>query len=149
MDARFNKITEDIFAEIFRQDLKFGKNRNCHPLEWLSILTEETGEVAREINDAGFSQDKLTDNYRNELIQVAAVAMQAVLNFDRQDMDTCIWCDEKFDYKEMVQDDAGENYCQQCWTEAEPILKADYEEAVRDGSIDQLEENGYSFETGV
>lgn len=149
MDARFNKITEDIFAEIFRQDLKFGKDRESHPLVWKSVLMEEVGEVAREINDADFQEDKLSDNYRKELIQVAAVAMQAILNFDRQDMDTCIGCDQKFDFQVMTQDDAGENYCPECWKHFEPILQADYAEAVRDGSIDPLEENGFSFETGV
>lgn len=32
----------------------FGKNRKYHPCVWLTILSEEIGEIAKEICDSGF-----------------------------------------------------------------------------------------------
>ncbi len=150
MDNRFEKIGQDIAAEIMRQDQKFGADRSAHPLVWQSILLEEIGEAAQEINDADFSHEQLSGNYRTELVQVAAVAIQAILNYDRETvMDSCIGCGNMFYEEKMTQDDAGENYCPECWPHFKPILKADLEQAIREGGIDPLEENGYSFETGV
>ncbi|KAA1217237.1 hypothetical protein H2653_11085 [Vibrio cholerae] len=58
------------------QDFKWGADRNLDPLFWNAILGEEVGEVSKAIleNDP---------NLRNELIQVAAVAMQWVECIDR------------------------------------------------------------------
>ena len=81
-DIRFKFILNDTLKEIHRQDQKWGKARDNHPLVWLSILTEEVGEVATEINDADFEVESLGKNYRDELIQIASVALLAVLNFD-------------------------------------------------------------------
>ncbi len=58
-----------ITAERTRQDAKWGSNRDLHPYLWLTILTEEVGEVAR----AALGNDP--DNLRDELVQVAAVAI--------------------------------------------------------------------------
>lgn len=135
MDSRFKKIVEDVFTEIDRQDTKFGKDRESHPLVWLSVLTEEVGEIAQEINDADFTEANLNGNYRKELIQVAAVALQAALNFDRK-LETCIGCDKKFFYEKMSQDNAGENYCPPCWVHFKPLLKAEYDELKANGEID-------------
>lgn len=84
MDIRFREIIDETFVEIKRQDDKFGKERNQHPLVWQSILMEEVGEVAKEINDANFDEKQLGTNYRNELIQIVAVGLQAVYNHDKQ-----------------------------------------------------------------
>ena len=60
-----------------RQLDKFG--RQDHPPEmWVVILNEEVGEVCREICDGP------TDNYEAELIQVAAVALSALENFQER-----------------------------------------------------------------
>jgi len=77
------KIFEDIKNERLRQDAKFGENREQHPAVWLTILTEEVGEVAQEICDSGFVEASLKSNYRDELVQVAAVAVAAIQNFDK------------------------------------------------------------------
>jgi NTP pyrophosphatase (non-canonical NTP hydrolase) len=60
-----------------RQLDKFGK-QDHPPSMWAVILMEEVGEVAREICDTP------TDNYEAELIQVAAVALSALENFQEQ-----------------------------------------------------------------
>ena len=49
----------------------------------------------------------------------------------------------------MIQDAGDNDYCPECWKEAEPILQAEYDEMVKNGEIDPLEANGFSFETGV
>ena len=68
----------DVSNERIRQ-LKLWGEQNHDPKTWLGILTEEVGEVAREINDNGPG----TAHYRKELIQVAAVAVAAVEALDR------------------------------------------------------------------
>lgn len=80
---RFSSAIKSIFEEIERQDEKFGKDRDMHPIVWGSILMEEVGEVSKEINDTGFQVENLTDNYRAELVQIVAVGIQAIRNFDR------------------------------------------------------------------
>ncbi len=68
-------IWRDILKERARQDEKYGWKYRP-PLRWISILGEEFGEVCRgEINCDW-------DNYRDELVQVAAVAVAALQNFD-------------------------------------------------------------------
>jgi NTP pyrophosphatase (non-canonical NTP hydrolase) len=73
-------IVADILAERERQDCKWGV---CHhPTQvWLTILAEEVGEVAKAI----LLED--TKNYREELIQVAAVALAAIESLDAQHAD--------------------------------------------------------------
>lgn len=59
----------DVDDELRRQRAKWGYQRHG-PTRWFLILMEEVGEVA----DAIIADD--TDNLREELIQVAAVAVQ-------------------------------------------------------------------------
>lgn len=66
---RREQVYELINAERDRQDAKWGRDRDLHPFLWLTILTEEVGEVAR----ASLKGD--TENLRDELVQVAAVAI--------------------------------------------------------------------------
>lgn len=77
----------DVLHERGRQDAKWGP-QNHDPLEWLSILLEEVGEVAMAANQAHWAKTRDSavirwDDYRAELIQVAAVAVAAVESFDR------------------------------------------------------------------
>lgn len=70
-------ILEEVQGERLRQDLKFGAQpRSLKPTVYLAVLTEELGEVARSIIEGD------SDNYRVELIQLAAVAVAAVQEFD-------------------------------------------------------------------
>lgn len=70
-------IIEEIKLERERQDNKFGTQpRNLMPTVYLAVLTEELGEVARSIIEGD------SDNYRVELIQLAAVAIAAIEEYD-------------------------------------------------------------------
>ncbi|TWP23508.1 hypothetical protein ETU10_07230 [Apibacter muscae] len=80
-------IFDEISQERNQQNKKWGE-QNHNPIEWISILTEEVGEVAKEAVDAHFSQDfhiktSCLDKYRKELIQVAAVVVAMAECLDR------------------------------------------------------------------
>lgn len=76
-----NNIINEVLKERVNQDEKWGE-QNHSPLEWLPILAEEFGEVAKEVCECYFSNYNY-DNYREELIQVAAVAIAMVECLDR------------------------------------------------------------------
>jgi len=76
-------VTIDIVGEIVveraRQDVKWGSQR-AHPgLLWNAILNEEVGECARALLERDY------DGLREELIQVAAVAVAWVESLDSTD----------------------------------------------------------------
>lgn len=56
--------------------------QNHGPWAWLPILTEEVGEVAKELADARLSDFRRAE-YRKELVHVAAVAVAAIEALDR------------------------------------------------------------------
>lgn len=72
----------DVERELRAQDLRWGE-QNHAPELWLAILTEEVGEVAKEVADAS-ARGLREDDYRMEMVQVAAVAINAIRSFDRQ-----------------------------------------------------------------
>lgn len=82
-------ILREVSFERGRQLKKWGQ-QDHDPATWLAILTEEVGEVAEEILNMKFGADDPKypqgshENYRAELIQVAAVAVAALDSFDRQ-----------------------------------------------------------------
>ena len=75
------KIFDEIKNERVRQEEKWGE-QNHQPPEWLMILGEEVGEVNKAALEAIFSNTRLT-GYREELIQVAAVAVAMIECYDR------------------------------------------------------------------
>ena len=78
------KYIEKVLAECRRQDSKWGV-QNHNLVEWIAILTEETGEAAREAVDCHFAhKDSSIEKLQEELIQVAAVVLQALQSIDRQ-----------------------------------------------------------------
>ena len=93
-----HRTLEEIKQEVDRQNQKFGE-QNHKPIEWIAILSEEVGEAAKEALDHHFKYPKKTDDgsqecnleiqaqrlkdYREELIQVAAVAVQMIECLDR------------------------------------------------------------------
>lgn len=90
------KIFNEVRSECERQDRKWGI-QDHNAVEWVAILTEEVGEVAKEAVDFHFAngdvdpkmkagpnlQRHRIENYRKEMIQVAAVAIQAIASMDR------------------------------------------------------------------
>jgi len=66
-----------VLAEMGMQDIKWGHDRDLDAGLWYLILGEEFGEVGKAVleND---------ENLREELIQVAAVAIQWIEMLDRQ-----------------------------------------------------------------
>lgn len=91
------KVLQEIREERMRQNNKFG-DQSHNPIEWIAILTEEVGEAAKEAVDHHFKypvnkgdnppnifdQKMRLRDYRKELIQVAAVAVQMVEDLDRR-----------------------------------------------------------------
>lgn len=76
-------IYEMIQAERARQDALFGEVNKMNSTEkWVTILLEEVGEVAKAVLDKRFN-DYQEGNYREELVQVAAVAVAMIESFDR------------------------------------------------------------------
>ena len=61
------KILEAVLAERERQDERWGDQTENTDLEWMAILTEEIGEVAKDVNDQRMA------GMFEELIQCAAV----------------------------------------------------------------------------
>lgn len=61
------KILEAVLSERERQDDRWGDQTDNTDLEWMSILTEEIGEVAKDVNE-----QRLGGMFE-ELIQCAAV----------------------------------------------------------------------------
>lgn len=74
-------ILKEIKQERNRQNEKWGE-QNHHPFYFLAILGEEVGEANKAAVEAhGQGADWI--EYRKELIQVAAVAIQMIESFDR------------------------------------------------------------------
>lgn len=75
------RIWSAIQHERVHQEKKHGYDKSCanphvHPDRKLTILAEEFGEVAMALNDTDFN------NLRDELVQVAAVAVAWLESMD-------------------------------------------------------------------
>lgn len=71
-------IIAAILGERRAQDEKWGVDRDLPDHAWMTILTEEVGEVARAI----LEHDE--DGWRSELVQVAAVAVATLEALNRR-----------------------------------------------------------------
>jgi NTP pyrophosphatase (non-canonical NTP hydrolase) len=76
------KVLGEVYAERKRQTDKWGV-QNHRPADYLMILGEEFGEVSRAALEHHFHGAAL-ENYREELVQVAAVAVAMIECYDRQ-----------------------------------------------------------------
>jgi len=76
------KALQDVIAEMNSQDEKWGADRDQHPFVWNTILGEEVGEVCQAILHDEFGGSH-AGTAREELIQVAAVALQFIEQYDR------------------------------------------------------------------
>ena len=89
MNKQTKRVAVEVIKERERQDGLWGE-QNHDPILWCAILGEEVGEV----NKAGLNAfNSKTSNvlnyclkgYREELIQVAAVAIAMIESFDRKE----------------------------------------------------------------
>ena len=62
-----------------QRQLSLWGDQSHHPSDWLSILGEEYGEVCQAYNSNNL------ENYKTELIQVAAVAIAAIHDLERKE----------------------------------------------------------------
>lgn len=63
-----------ILSERERQDKKWGFPQENTYCEWAAILAEETGELAKELNELNFGRGD-PERMRSEAVQVAAVSL--------------------------------------------------------------------------
>lgn len=78
MLARQGPIMVAILKERERQDAKWGFPQGRSLMEWMSILGEEYGEAcqaANKLNFGGGWQEERRQHFREEVVQVAAVAV--------------------------------------------------------------------------
>src|SRR5271155_1513767 len=86
-----DKILTEVKEERKRQDQKWNE-QNHGPMVWIGILGEEFGESAKAANEFHFSEQpgelrtSWLKNYREELIQTAAVCVAAVESLDRNEL---------------------------------------------------------------
>ena len=74
-----------VLKERDRQDAKWGYPQDNTPFEWLSILTEEVGELAEALNNALLGGDGDLEHAMVEAVQVAAVAVSIVEHLMEED----------------------------------------------------------------
>lgn len=85
----YKNVLAEIKEERIKQDSRWGV-QNHSPEHWLMILGEEVGEVNRAalegivLDSNGIKVHDKWKNYREELIQVAAVAIAMVESYDRK-----------------------------------------------------------------
>jgi len=84
-----DNIKLDVDIELDRQRRKWGL-QDHDPQMWMNILMVEVGEASKAMMEAVFRGAK-KHSYRDEMVQVAAVAISAIENFDRR-----MNLDEKF-----------------------------------------------------
>lgn len=82
------KAVEMITAERARQNEMWGDQSGNHPFEWMSILGEEYGELCQAVNESCFENGRHpelggVDNVIKEAVQVAAVAVEIIEQFER------------------------------------------------------------------
>ena len=79
-----NIALADVQREREQQDQKWGEQHHA-PAVWLAILVEEVGEVAKVVAETTAGDDTMAQRwpaYREELVQVAAVAVAAIEALD-------------------------------------------------------------------
>lgn len=74
-------IYRDIDNERDRQDARFGNQLHSWPI-WAAVLSEETGEVSEACLHAHWHEEGGLEHLREELVQVAAVAVAMLEKLD-------------------------------------------------------------------
>lgn len=81
------KVLKEVLFERERQENKWGP-QNHRPADWLMILGEEVGECNQAALEVHFDYKtgKTYNDLREELVQVAAVAVAVVESLDRNEL---------------------------------------------------------------
>ena len=80
-------VVSEVIAEKDRQKELWGE-QNHNPHIYMGILVEEVGEAAQALNEFYFKgEPKELAHHREELVQVAAVAISAIECIDRDKWD--------------------------------------------------------------
>lgn len=86
-ETKTKLILNELLRERKRQHKHFGQQNHDFPV-FLAILQEEIGEASKAWLQANFEKVEhkqiLTDELRNELVQIAAVAVQMIEAHDRK-----------------------------------------------------------------
>lgn len=82
-EAATHRVLIDVGMERNRQNQKWGVQRHGFG-DWMAILGEEFGEVSKEAVEYVFGRSESLVNLRNELVQVAAVAVQIIEHIDEE-----------------------------------------------------------------
>jgi hypothetical protein len=92
MTRDFNDALKAVVDERIRQELRWGIQRHSWP-EWTCILTEEIGEAAQKANQlhwangaTAFQKETLRKEFREELVQSAAVIVAMIEHMDEMAM---------------------------------------------------------------
>ena len=75
-----DSVLSEVKEERSLQNLAWGE-QDHNPFYWLAVLVEEVGEVAEALVRG---HETTIQDYRHELIQVAAVSIAAIESWDRQ-----------------------------------------------------------------
>jgi hypothetical protein len=82
------EVLQEVAAERARQDAKWGVQHHKNPM-WVAILVEEVGEAAAlSLSDEYGTSLSDREKLRQELIQVAAVAVAFIECLDRNPLGT-------------------------------------------------------------
>lgn len=87
MTIQTNAVLREVLDERIRQDAKWGDQSGNSDFVWIAVLTEEVGEAAQAALKAHFENGvdhAEMRHLREELIQVAAVAVAHVEALDRR-----------------------------------------------------------------
>lgn len=79
-----NRAYVEIHAEARSALHRFGPQLNLSEGDWLAILTEEVGEVARHISDYNLNRGWDHAKFREELVQVGAMALRWLWVIDQR-----------------------------------------------------------------
>lgn len=79
-----DRAVHAVVQERHRQEEKWGVQRHSWP-EWITILTEEVGEAAQEACNEHFHDHGDLSRMKEELVQVAAVAVAMVEHIEELD----------------------------------------------------------------
>lgn len=125
---------------------KYGEQEDLSPAQWLTLIAEEFGEFAQEIND-----NNLGNNFIEEGCQVCATtlcAMEQIFNNSTKIMDKKFVI-KKNDKKYVVYATDAETAKQKLEVKINPDRVVEVADAFKSGNLQQVKEATRYLENGV